>query len=238
MFSIATILIGYLPRFLSLRSSIENWLLSSLIPGTLSQGVAAYLNQFSSKAKGLTLFGLGGLFLTAIFTLITIEHAFNQVWGVKTHRGLLKKTLIYGAAPIFGPLLLGLSIYLSTVLLSASQGFTKNIPWDYEVLSTVLPMLLTVVPFLMIYKLGPNAIVKWKDAAVGGFFAAIFFELAKLGFTYFVTKMPVYKTLYGAFAVVPLFLLWIYLTWWVTMAGAVLTASLPTIRAGLPLQKK
>ena len=89
---------------------------------------------------------------------------------------------------------------------------------------------------MLVYKIGPSARVKWKDALIGGLFAAVVFEVAKLGFTFFVAKVSLYKTLYGAFAIAPLFLLWIYLTWWVTMAGAVLTASLPHIRAGLGLQ--
>ena len=85
-------------------------------------------------------------------------------------------------------------------------------------------------PFVVLYKFGPNAIVQWRDALIGGILAAVVFESAKYGFTLFVSKAQIYKTLYGAFAIGPLFLVWIYLTWWVTMAGAVLTASLPHIR--------
>lgn len=236
MLSIATLLVGYLPSFLSFRVSLYNWLISSLMPGTLSQSIASYLGQFSSKAKGLTVFGSLGLLVTTFLTLITIERAFNQVWGVQTPRSFLKRILIYGSATILGPVFLGLSIYLTTILITASQGWTKHLPLDFEVLATFLPMLLTAMNFLLVYKIGPSARVKWKDALIGGLFAAVVFEVAKLGFTFFVAKVSLYKTLYGAFAIAPLFLLWIYLTWWVTMAGAVLTASLPHIRAGLGLQ--
>lgn len=236
MLSIASMLIGYLPRFLSLRTSLEAWLLSSLIPGTLSQSITKYMTQFSSKAKGLTIFGLSGLLISSFFMLTTIERAFNQVWGVKTHRSFTKRVFIYGGATILGPFLLGLSVYLTSMVVSASQGWIKHLPIGVELLATLLPITLTALTFLVVYKLGTTAIVLWRDAFVGGLFAAVIFELAKLGFAYFVTQMPVYKTLYGAFAIVPLFLLWIYLTWWVTMAGAVITATLPEIRETQALQ--
>jgi membrane protein len=90
-----------------------------------------------------------------------------------------------------------------------------------------VPLLITIMPFVVLYKLGPNVAVQWRDAIIGGIFAGIVFELAKYGFAFFVSEAQIYKTLYGAFAIVPLFLVWIYLTWWVTMAGAVLAASLP-----------
>ena len=238
MLSLATMLVSYLPSFINLRATFQAWLLSTLMPGTLSQGIASYLARISTNAKGLTILGLGGLMVTTLLTLITIEQAFNQVWGVKNSRGIIKRFLIYGVATILGPVLLGLSIYMTSLLVSASQGWIKNLPLNLEVLAALLPMLLTALTFLLVYKLGTSAVVKWKDALVGGLCAAVVFECTKLGFTFFVAKVPVYKTLYGAFAVLPLFLLWIYLTWWVTMAGAVLTASLPHIRAGLGLQTK
>jgi membrane protein len=232
MFSIATILIGYLPGFVSWREALQKWLVGSLVPGAISNGVSAYVTQFSSKAKGLTLFGSVGLVLTTFFMLITIERAFNQVWGVKIPRSFLKRMFIFVTATFLGPLLLGLSIYLTSLLVSASQGWIRHLPLAFELLASILPIILTALTFLMVYKMGPSAFVEWKDALTGGLVAAVVFEFAKLGFAYFVAKMPVYKTLYGAFAIVPLFLLWIYLTWWVTMAGAVLTAALPELRAG------
>ncbi len=232
MFSIATILIGYLPGFLSWREALQKWLVGSLVPGAISNGVSAYVTQFSSKAKGLTLFGSVGLVLTTFFMLITIERAFNQVWGVKIPRSFPKRMFIFVTATFLGPLFLGLSIYFTSLLVSASQGWIGHLPLAFELLASVLPIILTALTFLMVYKMGPSAFVEWKDAFTGGLVAAVVFEFAKLGFAYFVAKMPVYKTLYGAFAILPLFLLWIYLTWWVTMAGAVLTAALPELRAG------
>jgi membrane protein len=129
-----------------------------------------------------------------------------------------------------GPVLLGLSIYITSYFVAASHDLDVGFRYHIELIDWLVPLLLTMMPFIVLYKFGPSADVRWRDALIGAVVAALVFETAKYGFTYFVSMTPVYKTLYGAFAIVPLFLVWIYLTWWVTMAGAVLTASLPHIR--------
>jgi membrane protein len=97
----------------------------------------------------------------------------------------------------------------------------------------VIPLLLTVGLFALVYKVLPNTLVAWRDALMGALFAAIVFELMKYGFGFFVKGVPFYKTVYGAFAILPLVLIWIYVTWWVTLAGALLVANMPMIRSGL-----
>jgi membrane protein len=230
MLSIATILISQLSTFINLRESIQAWISSTLIPGGLSVNIGRYLSSFSSHSKGLTYFGIAGLLLSVILMLMTIEKAFNQVWQVKQQRPFLKRLLMYTLVTALGPVLLGISVYITSYFVAASReidiGFTEHI----KIIDWLVPFLLTMMPFIILYKLGTSALVTWRDALIGGLLAAIVFETAKYGFTLFVTKAPVYKTLYGAFAIGPLFLVWIYLTWWVTMAGAVVTASLPHMR--------
>jgi membrane protein len=230
MLSIATILISQLSTFINLREAIAAWIGSTLIPGGLSVTIGRYLSSFSSHSKGLTYFGIAGLLVSVILMLMTIEKAFNQVWQVKQQRPILKRLLIYTLVTALGPVLLGISVYITSYFVAASReidiGFTEHI----KIIDWLVPFLLTMMPFIILYKVGPSAFVTWRDALIGGLLAAIVFETAKYGFTLFVTKAPVYKTLYGAFAIGPLFLVWIYLTWWVTMAGAIVTASLPQIR--------
>jgi membrane protein len=91
--------------------------------------------------------------------------------------------------------------------------------------------LLSTLSFGLVYKILPYEKIQWQDAFWGGAFAAVVFEIAKFGFAWFATSFPLYRTVYGAFAILPLFLVWIYLTWWVTLAGATLVANLPIIRA-------
>jgi len=230
MLSILTIFISKLSRFINLREAIQAWITSTLIPGGLSDTISRYLTSFSSHSKGLTLFGIGGLLLSAILTLMTIERAFNQVWQVKQQRPFLIRMLMYILVTALGPVLLGLSIYLTSYVITFSHDLNVGFNYHTKIIDVLVPFVLTMFPFVVLYKFGPNAIVQWRDALIGGILAAVVFESAKYGFTLFVSKAQIYKTLYGAFAIGPLFLVWIYLTWWVTMAGAVLTASLPHIR--------
>lgn len=233
MLSIATILIGQLPQFINLREAIQGWLSATLIPGEMSQKVTTYILEFSDHSQGLTLFGLLGLFISAFLTLMTIEKSFNQVWQVKEKRSFLKKVIFYTVVTAFGPIFLGVSIYLTSLIMTATHSLDFGLSQHLNFLDVVYPFLLTCMPFVMLFRFGPNVQVKNKDAVMGGMLAALMFEMTKYGFTIFISQVPIYKTLYGAFAIGPLFLVWIYLTWWVTLAGAVLTASLPQIRAHL-----
>ena len=230
MLSIATILISELSAFINLKLAIQKWITSTLIPGELGEGISMYLDNFSSHTKGLTTFGLVGLTFSAFLTLTTIERAFNQVWRVHRQRPFWMRAIIYFFVTIGGPILLGLSIYITSYALSASHSVKLGFTFHRVIMDSLLPFLLSMLPFIALYKLGPSAKVKISDAIIGAIFSAIVFELAKYIFTFFVSKASFYQALYGAFAIGPLFLIWIYLTWWVTLAGAVLTASLPQIR--------
>ena len=203
------------------------------MPGGLNQQVFNYLDQFSSQAKGLTLIGLIGLVITTIMTMAVIESAFNQIFRVSKSRPVVKKIAIYSAATILGPILLGIGTYLSGLLLSAAEGWTESLSFGLSLVATVLPVLLAISVFTVAYKILPYAQIQWSDAFTGAFFAAMTFELMKFGFAFFLTHVAFYKTVYGAFAIFPLALIWIYLTWWITLAGAVLVANLPSIRSGV-----
>ena len=233
MLTVASILIGYLPSVIRIRDAFQNWLLDTYMPGGINQQVFNYLNQFSSQAKGLTVVGLLGLVITTIMTLIVIENAFNQIFQVTQKRPILKKIAIYSAATILGPILLGIGTYLSGWLFGAAEGWTESLGFGLGLLATVAPIFLAITVFSVAYKYLPYAKILWSDAFTGAFFAALTFEFMKFGFGLFLTHDAFYKTVYGAFAIFPLALTWIYLTWWITLAGAVLVANLPNIRSGV-----
>ena len=233
MMTLATILIGYLPSVIQIKNTFRYWLLDTYMPGGFNQQMLVYLDQFSSKALGLTYIGLVGLVITTIMTLVVIEGAFNQIFKVHEKRPLYKKVFIYGAATILGPILLGLGLYLSGVLFSASEGWIKTISMGFQVIALFAPILLAVIVYAVVYNILPYAKILWVDAITGAFFAALTFELMKFGFALFLTHTAFYKTVYGAFAIFPLALIWIYLTWWITLAGAVLVSNLPEIRSGV-----
>jgi membrane protein len=232
MLTVASILIGYLPSVVRIKYAIQDWLLDTYMPGGLNQQVFNYLDQFSAQAKGLTLVGLIGLVITTIMTMAVIEGAFNQIFRVTQRRPILKKIGIYAAATILGPLLLGIGIYLSGLLFSAAEGWTEALSLGLGLVATIVPILLAMSVFSVAYKILPYTSIQWRDAFSGAFFATLTFELMKFGFGLFLTNFAFYKTVYGAFAIFPVALLWIYLTWWITLAGAVLVANLPSVRSG------
>ena len=233
MVTIATILIGYLPSVIQVKNSFKTWLLDTYMPGGINQQVFIYLDQFSSQARGLTFIGLAGLIITTVMTLAVIEGAFNQIFKVNARRPLYKKIAIYSAATILGPILLGFGIYLSGVLFSASEGWISAVSIGFKLVATIAPIFLAILVYAVVYKILPYAKILWRDAFAGALVAALAFELMKFGFAIFLTHTAFYKTVYGAFAILPLGLTWIYLTWWITLTGAVLVANLPDIRSGV-----
>jgi membrane protein len=233
MFTVGSILIGYVPQVIEMKYALQEWVLNTYLPGGINQPILRYIDQFSEKAKGLTLFGLAGLLVTTVLTMAVIEKAFNQIWQIKAKRPFFKRSAIYFSSTILGPLVLGIGIYLSGWLLSETQGITKAVSIRFEVFALIIPLLLTISLFTLVYKVLPFTFVAWRDALIGALFAAIVFEFMKYGFGFFVTKVPFYKTVYGTFAILPLALIWIYVTWWVTLAGALLVANVPLIRSGL-----
>jgi len=233
MFTVGSILIGYVPQVIEMKYALQEWILNTYLPGGINQPILSYIDQFSEKAKGLTLFGLAGLFVTTVLTMAVIEKAFNHIWQIKAKRPFFKRTAIYFSATILGPLVLSIGIYLSGWLLSETQDLTKAVSIRFEVVALIIPLLLTISLFTVVYKVLPFTFVAWRDALIGALFAAIVFELMKYGFGFFVTQVPFYKTVYGTFAILPLALIWVYVTWWVTLAGALLVANMPLIRSGL-----
>jgi membrane protein len=174
------------------------------------------------------------LFLTAVMTMMTVESAFNVIWRVRKARPIAQRILVYWAIITLGPILIGVSLSISSYLFtqsmtfSAAQRITPLIEWALA--GAALP--LTALAFTILYVYLPNCRVEWRDAVIGGVTAAIAFELAKRGFGYYVRRIPTYTAVYGAFAAVPLFLLWMYLCWFITLAGAMIASALPAIRIG------
>lgn len=232
--TVAFALFTAFPIFSSFQMSLQIFLADHLMPAQLNTQIFNYLNQFASKAKGLTTIGMIFLFVTAVMTMMTVESAFNVIWRVRKARPIAQRILVYWAIITLSPILIGVSLSMSSYLFTRSMAFTaaQHIPpvIDWALTSAVLP--LTALAFTMLYVFLPNCRVEWRDAVIGGVAAAIAFELAKRGFGYYVRRIPTYTAVYGAFAAVPLFLLWMYLCWFIALAGAMIASALPAIRIG------
>jgi membrane protein len=219
------------PVFKRLETAIEDHLLKSLLPADLARTVLKYLRQFAENANGLTLLGSLFVLLTAIAMLLTVENALNQIWEVKRGRPLWRRIGLYLLMLAIGPPVLGASLWATSYVLSASMGLIGTVPPSVEFMLTLGPVLLTAAVLAAMFHFVPNAQVRWRDAILGGVLASIAFELGKRGFAAYVLKIPTYKAVYGAFAAVPVFLLWVYFSWLVTLAAALVTANLARTRA-------
>jgi membrane protein len=232
--TVAFALFTAFPIFSSFQDSLQLFLADHLMPAQLNSQIFKYLNQFASKAKGLTTIGMILLFLTAVMTMMTVESAFNVIWRVRKARPIAQRILVYWAIITLGPILIGVSLSISSYLFTQSMTFTaaQRITPVIEWALTGAALPLTALAFTILYVYLPNCRVEWRDAVIGGVIAAIAFELAKRGFGYYVRRIPTYTAVYGAFAAVPLFLVWMYLCWFITLAGAMIASALPAIRIG------
>jgi len=214
------------PVFRRFEDALEEYLLKSLLPPEISRTVLKYLNQFAANASGLTL--VGSLFLVgaAVAMLLTVENAFNQIWAVKKNRPLLKRAGLYALILAAGPPVLGVSLWASSYVLGASVGWLGSLPPSGKFVLTLGPALLSWVGLTCLFHFVPNTRVRWHHAMAGALIASVAIELGKRGFATYLLKIPTYKAVYGAFAVFPVFLLWVYFSWLVTLAAALVTANL------------
>jgi membrane protein len=225
--TIALAVLSAFPVFADLMTQLKVFILSNFVPVSAGKIISVYMQQFSQKAAHLTALGIGLLGVTAFVLMLTIDHAFEVIWRVRRKRPLLRRFLIYWAALTLGPLLIGASLSLTSYLVSFSLGLTKGMPVVGMATLKIVPVVLTIFTFALLYRIVPSRPVLPFHALIGGVAAGIAFELMKKVFALYVTHFPTYTLVYGAFASVPLFLIWIYLSWLVVLSGAVITAALP-----------
>ena len=149
---------------------------------------------------------------TTLMMLLTIEKAFNVIWRVRQPRRGISSFLLYWAILSLGPLLLGAGFAMSTYITSLSLISGPHALIGARTVLKAMPLLLSVAAFTLIYAAVPNTRVPLRHALVGGTFTAVLFETAKQLFGLYVSYFPSYQLIYGAFAAVPLFLLWVYLS--------------------------
>lgn len=221
------------PMFGKLQGALQNWLVQSLIPDAIARQVLGYLTQFAGQASRLGVAGLAALFLTALALVLTIDRTLNSIWRVKRPRPLAHRVLVYWAVMTLGPLLLAVSLSISSYVLSASQGLVSAVPGGVRMVLDLLEFALLAAGLAALYRYVPNTPVRSSHAWAGGLFAAAGIELAKRLLALYVTTVPAYSMVYGAFAAFPILLVWIYSAWVVVLLGAVIAAYLPSLLAGV-----
>lgn len=216
------------PQFQALGIEVQNFIFKNFMVAS-GQIIQHYLQQFISQAYHLSLISLVFLVVTAVSMLYTIEQTFNTIWRVhKFHRGILA-LLWYWILFILSPLLIGIGYAISTYFLSLEWVAKSS---EYLGLTRFLlaipPFLITAFAFSVLYIVVPNCKVPMRNGIIAGIMAAFLFEIAKYGFGLYLTLFPTYELLYGAFAVIPIFLIWIYLVWVIILLGAEISHALST----------
>lgn len=218
------------PFFAELQEDAERHITGVLLP-TQSAAAIAALHDFIDKASNLTGIGVIGLAVTAILLLNTIAVAFARIWRAPKLRALVTRLLAYWAILTMGPLMFGLAIWLSGEIYAAGSVYGGGLfAWSARWLAPVVPLLLEAGAFALLYLVVPNCAVRRRDAVTGGLTAAILFEVLKRGFALYLLYFPSYEVIYGAISAIPIFLVWMYASWAVTLFGAEVTAALPEWR--------
>jgi membrane protein len=213
-----------------MSQQVEDFLFQNFVPAA-GEAVQQYLRNFSQKAGKLTGVGFAFLIIVALMLMSNIDKAFNTIWHVRRKRSPVAKFTVYWAILSLGPILIAFSVGVTSYLVSIplfSGGETVMLVRTRML--SLMPVLISALAFTLLYALVPNRNVPLRHAVAGGVLAALLFELAKRGFALYVTAFPTYETIYGALAAVPIFLIWIYLSWLVTLLGAEFTYCLGIYR--------
>ena len=231
--TVALALFTAFPIFGELQVVLQRWLVDSLVPDSISRQVLGYLTQFAAQASRLGVAGFSILLVTALALILTIDRTLNNIWRVRRLRPLGQRVLIYWAAMTLGPLVLGASLALTSYAMSASGGLVRAVPNGVRLLFDSIEFFILAASMAALYHYVPNTPVKWRHAWTGGLFVATCMELAKKVLAIYLGKVPTYSVVYGTFATLPILLVWIYVAWVIVLLGAVVTAYLPSLLAGV-----
>jgi len=228
--SVVFSMLSAFPVFDKIKLQIEQYVYSNFLP-TAGDIVQQNLTEFVNNASKASAVGIVALVFIALLLISNIDKVLNEIWRSPTKRPIVISFSIYWMILTLGPLLLGASVAISTYVISLggleqgmfSEFFSFFLRW--------LPLLFSVLAFLMMYLLVPNVRVRFLDALIGAVVAALLFELSKKGFGLYISYFPSYQAIYGALATIPILFVWVYLVWVVVLIGAELTAGLPEFYA-------
>lgn len=210
------------PGFADTRIAIENFLFANFIP-TSSDVIKEHITSFAGNANQMTAVGIGFLAAIALLLIRNVDATLNRIWRIKAKRPMMISFAVYWMVLSLGPLLLGASIGVTSYIVSLVSFADQGIPGFSGFLLKLLPYLISMAGFIMLYTLVPNTRVPFRAAIPGALFAALLFELTKKGFALYISHFPSYEVIYGAVATIPILFVWVYLSWVVVLLGAEFT---------------
>ena len=217
------------PMFATLELALQKYLLQTLLPDTIVRPVMQAITQFSTRATRLGGAGLIALVGSALAMMLTIDRALNAIWRVRKPRRIEQRVAIYWAAVSLGPLVFAISLSATSYAATGSRGLLGDMPRGLGFAVSTFDFVLETCAIAALFHYVPNTVVRWKHAIFGGFFVAVCMALGKRALTAYFGAMPTYALVYGAFATVPIFLIWIYLSWIIILLGAIVAAYAPLV---------
>ena len=229
LFVIGLAIFSAFPGFTTIKTQFQDFILKNFVPD-IGQEISQYFVSFLNASAQITTIGVVGLAVTSIMLLSTIENSLNFIFKVYKPRNIKTKITLYWTVITLGPILLGAAFSLRSYLFTLQSLMPEGIS-NSMYLSQMIPNLITMLVLVMVYVLVPNKKVKISNAFVGAFIAVLLFWVLRKSFGILVIENATYKTLYGALAALPVFLIWMYLAWSVVIFGAVVTAALEEYQA-------
>ncbi len=226
MLAAVVAIVSVFPAFAGLRDNVTRFIFRSFVPAA-GETVQGYLLEFAANASKLTLMGVLVLLASALMMMASIEDRFNRIWRIASPRKGSARLLLYWAALTLGPILVTAGVGVSSWVYAqplwrgvAGHGVAGFRLW------LLAPFLITWTGLAVLYEVVPNCRVRWRHAITGALVAAVLFEFARKGFAVYVQGVANYREVYGALAAIPIFLIWVYLSWVIVLLGAILAAAL------------
>jgi membrane protein len=216
------------PAFTTARTELENFIFSNFVPAS-GDVVQNYMSEFVSNASEMGAVGILSLLVVALMLILNIDKTLNAIWRSPSDRPLIYTFAIYWMVITLGPLLMGSSVVVSSYLIGLANFAEEYTAGLGTGLLKLVPSLMAIFAFLILYMLVPNRRVKFKHALSGALLATLLFEFSKKGFSMYVTSFPSYELIYGALAVIPILFVWVYLSWIVVLLGAEFTCAITEV---------
>ena len=213
------------PAFAGARGTLIDFVFTNFVPAA-GEYVKKYLDAFADNASQLTGISSLVMFFSALSMMVSVEDRMNRIWRVQRQRGWVSRLLLYWAALTLGPILIvgGIAVASFATALPMLSGAADTLNIKARLVA-VLPFVVTFLTLMLIYMVVPNRRIHWRNAAIGALMGAILFELARWGFARFIHQAQTYQQVYGVLAALPIFLLWIYLSWVIVILCASVAAA-------------
>ncbi|MEE2732804.1 MAG: YihY family inner membrane protein [Pseudomonadota bacterium] len=230
MMTVVYSILALIPELKGMENKMQNFMFEHFVPATGSQ-LQDHLHAFAQQAANLTSIGVVMLFVTSVLMLRKIETSFNTIWHVTEARKGVNGFLLYWALLSLGPVMMGGAFAMSSYLASLKMIYDMvPLAGTQQFVLGLLPIFMSGLAFSLAYIAIPNTKVPIRHGLVGGLVAALLFDLARRGMTLFVSMFPTYQLVYGAFAAVPIFLMWILVSWNIMLVGAEIVQALTNFK--------